>query len=91
MALKQMPIRITDEERELLDKLAEAEGLEVTNAIRLAIKEALEKRGIPVPDTAFGKKQEGRPKEDPPTNHSDRRAYSNTEVGVMAPTSAVSS
>jgi hypothetical protein len=62
--LKQMPIRYTDEERELLEKLAELEGLEITNAIRLAIKEALEKRGISVPDTAFGRKQEGRPKPD---------------------------
>jgi hypothetical protein len=65
MALKQMPIRLTDEERELIDKLAEVEGLEATNAIRLAVKEALEKRDIFVPDTAFGKKQEGRPKEEP--------------------------
>lgn len=63
MALKQMPIRYTDVERELLEMLAEAEGLEITNAVRLAIKEALEKRGIPVPDEAFGKKQEGRPKD----------------------------
>ena len=65
MALKQMPIRYTEEERTLLEKLAELEGVEITNAVRLAVKEALEKRGIHVPDSAFGKKQEGRPKEEP--------------------------
>ncbi|HVW99319.1 MAG TPA: hypothetical protein VHA52_02605 [Candidatus Babeliaceae bacterium] len=64
MALKQMPIRLTDEERELIDELANSLGVEATNAIRLAIKEALEKRGIPVPIGAFEKKQEGRPKDD---------------------------
>lgn len=66
MALKQMPIRYTEEERTLLEQLAELEGIEITNAVRLAVKEALEKRGVSVPETAFGKKQEGRPKDEKP-------------------------
>ncbi len=65
MALKQMPIRLTDEERELIDKLAKSWGLEATNAIRLALKKALEGEGFSVPDGVFDKKQEGRPKNDP--------------------------
>lgn len=58
-------MRWTEEEKELTLKLAQVEGLEeISDAVRLAIKEALEKRGIGVPANAFTEKPEGRPKED---------------------------
>lgn len=69
MASKQMPIRLTDEERELIDKLAfligeeTNEKIEATTAVRVAIKEALSKRNVELADGVFEKKPEGRPKE----------------------------
>lgn len=65
MASKQFPFRYSDEEKKLLDVLADKMGVdEITAAIRLAIREALEKRLVDVPAGVFGgKKTEGRPKE----------------------------
>jgi hypothetical protein len=62
--MKRLIFRCDEQEQQLIKELADLEGLgEISNAIRLALREALEKRGIAVPANAFTKKQEGRPKE----------------------------
>lgn len=89
MSLKQRNVRYTDEEWELVGKLADLMGVvELSNAVRQAVKEALEIRGVKVPETAFGKKQEGRPKENPPTALNRRRVYN--KIAAMNQIAAVS-
>jgi predicted DNA-binding protein len=49
--------RLTDEERDLLEKLAKAEGRNKSNMIRRAIYEAAERRGLLAPVAQGGEER----------------------------------
>lgn len=62
-------MRMSQAERDLVTKLAELytqelqQEVDSTLAARLALKEALEKRGVVIEEGLLGRKTEGRPKE----------------------------